>query len=863
MNRYAKFCVAWMCAAWPVAAMAFLDGPVPKALSRPDSDRYTNPYALLYSNEAEIQREENVTWTVFSNQADAPILRTPEPNAERIGQAGYLEKFTVCGQQEQFLQVTPEELAPGNPCKNVRGWINMRHLILTQRAIMDPETRVRHKVFFKVRIDSNQMEEGLNALRFRNGPGMGSDSGGGYQFLNTKENFPKVGALFYYVYGVAFKNERADSYRNIKKFQNADYFLIGTNASFSTDKGEQVIVGWLPRSAAILWDTRQALEKIPNRPQEDWDAHKFGDYGLLLDYFALPENERPSFFTTHPDAVIVQDKGEGAPTRGQDLRNLILQTRLQTVENNVVSEYIGFSGSPSDVEQQEYNQFLATLQNDAAFIDIFFLVDATKSMEPCLQAASDFMREMSRKINAPESELHLTFRGAMYRDESDNSSKGDYSYQRCSYDNPQDLSVCFCPKSGHCGNQAFSNAWPDGTPDDYPEDVFNAMERAITSWKFSKDHSIRVLVILGDAGDHARPSSPGREEIITLLREKNILPYAVQFMHPYHGGAKEKEAMDKFIADFQAITESLYGNLNLQNVISLSENDLAGNITQNISSVFDSFRTLVNKLSEIRIGSRSFTDTLCNEMNENEQDRQTCKKECAANSQECLTRMKENASSLGKKMLADWIEKKVHDNPQLVTFFQEKPEMAFSTGYIALKKFDIPLTRPVLLLGEFELNDMKRTIGDIRSNYANCSSGKNYQLMVEAMSTILGELAQTNPNEVTNEQLAQWLDTSLIDPNRTFLGIGEIVQKMCASENRAIWNSFLQRLETSEEYINSLINIVAPSVEQCDQLDKNKAGAAEAIKKDPSLELCSRIYRDVTSTPYYWVYPEDIFPSAQ
>ena len=863
MNRYAKFCVAWMCAAWPVAAMAFLDGPVPKALSRPDSDRYTNPYELLYSNEAEIQREENVTWTVFSNQADAPIFRAPEPNAEHIGQAGYLDKFTVCGQQGQFLQVTPEELAPGNPCKNVRGWINMRHLILTQRAIMDPETRVRHKVFFKVRIDSNQMEEGLNALRFRNGPGMGSDSGGGYQFLNTKDAVPTMGALFHYVYGVAFKDERADFYQNIKKFQNADYFLIGKGSSFSTNKGEQVIEGWLPRSAAILWDTRQALEKIPNRPQENWDAHKFGDYGLFLDYFALPENERPSFFTTHPDAVIVQDKGEGAPTRGQDLRDLILQTRLQTVEKNVVSEYIGFSGSRSDVEQQqEYNQFLATLQHDAKFIDLFFLVDATESMEPCLRAASDFMREMSRKINDPK--LRITFRGAMYRDEAYDSPKGNYSYQQCSINTPQGLSDCFCPKNdGQCGGQASSDL-RDKKPDDYREDVFNAMKTAINSWNFSNDHSIRVLVILGDAGDHERSSSPGREEIIMLLREKNILPYAVQFMRDYDDyDAKEKEAMDKFIADFRAITASLYGNFNLPNVFSLSKDELAGNITQNISSVFDSFRTLVKDLSETRIGSLSFTDMLCNEMNESEQDRQTCKKECAANPQECLKRMVENALTLGKKLRAEWIRKSVQDNPQLLNLFTAKPEMAFSTGYIALKKFDIPLTRPVLLLGEFELNDIKRTIRDIRSNYADCSSGKNYQLMVEAMSTILGELAQTNPNEVTNEQLARWLDTSLIDPNRTFLGIGEIVQKMCASENRATWNSFLQRLETSEEYINSLINIVAPSLKQCDRLDKNEAGTAEAIKKRPSLKLCSRIYRDVTDTPYYWVYPEDIFPSAQ
>ena len=393
------------------------------AINRPDPDIYLNPYSLMVTDEEQMFYLSGQSWYVMCNRADAPIF--DQPIGEQIDKAEYLERFKVTARKDSYVHVQYKTKKGNDWIWRDKGWMDMRHLILTQRAIKDPQTKVYHKAFQMIRIeDRDHTEEGLNSLRLRNGPGEGVEPGqskaeGQYTFLTQAENISRVGSLFYYVYGVAFNDNDEKKYQDIEKFKNADYFLIGEITSMDSadmKKGKKgSIKGWIPKSGAILWDTRQALEKLSDRPSEDWDAHKFSNRPLLGRYFFLKDNaEAEQIFLAENAEDIVRDLGEGPPESGQTLRDLVLDVgHQQENKNGIVSEFIGYSGysakrnlvstsdeSHEEQRQQQLQQVLRDMQQGAQYLEVFFLVDATSSMGPSLNAAAQVTKKMLSQIKA-------------------------------------------------------------------------------------------------------------------------------------------------------------------------------------------------------------------------------------------------------------------------------------------------------------------------------------------------------------------------------------------------------------------------------------------------------------------------------
>jgi hypothetical protein len=780
-------------------------------MSRPDHQSYPNPYRLM--TEASIEFSEGIDWYVLSNRKNAPIYQSIGGSA--VNRAGYLELFTVEERKGKYLKVK----SMGR--ENVVGWMDMRHLILLQQGIKAPDTMVFHKIFIKVRVDDpGPIEPDLNSLRFRNGPGEGGKE---YDFLTSPEETVRQGGLFFYLYGVHF-NDQQINYQDTYQFKNADYFLIGNTPTFNIhgdSASEGVVSGWIPRRSAVLWDTRQALEVVPNR---QLPAHKFLTRPLLNNYYIETNDEsRKTILKTNIGKIIV-DNGEAPPASGQELRNIVLG--IEQKAGNVTSEYIGYTGSrQNSIGNQQ--PFLADLHEGASHIEVFFLIDATHSMKPCINAAAHVAKEIMNKIDSKY--LKITFYGAVYRDKSEGLNR----YEEWDPGQTPDISEWFDRISAYTASK----------DPDYEESLFYGIKQALNSWKRHFKHrlSVRVMVILGDTGDNGQ--GPGLEEIVSKMKENMILPLAIHFKHSWTKPGdsdlvrREETAMDKFTSHIKKIYSRIYDLPDSIEIRSVEASSIENELEKYITAAVNTASEFIKKMPQIRLGQKSIKDQVCEMAYSSKTNYLPGCKACQ-NMEEFMNYLETNVTgqniASGKANVSFFLAYIKHlerENPELFKFVTSSPETGFSKAYVALKDGDIRITRPVLLISLYELQDIKYAIEEILTRYRYCEDKKTHQLLVKAMSTILGEVLQVNPDQVSREELKRWFKLS-VAPETNFLGIHDILARICSTDNIANWKEFLKRLERAKKFIRDL----------------------ETLKPK------TRMYLDLQTTPYFWVYPEEIFP---
>jgi hypothetical protein len=783
-------------------------------MSRPDHQYYPNPYSLMTRDSIEFNK--GINWYVLGNRKNASISQSIGGSV--VNRAGYLELFSVEARKGKYLKVK----SLGR--ENVVGWMDMRHLILLQQCIKAPDTMVFHKIFIRVRVDEpGPFEPGLNSLRFRNGPGEG---GMEYDFLTSPEETVREGGLFFYLYGVHFK-DRQINYQDTFQFNNADYFLIGDQPSFSISGrlDESGIRGWLPRRSVVFWNTRQALEVVPGRLPH---AHKFRTRPLLYKYFDQKDYEsRRRFIEMHSDEIII-DNGEAPPVHGQELRNIVLG--VEHKYGNLTSEYIGYTGK-NQYSTGSQQSFLADLHEGASHIEIFFLIDATQSMKPCLDAASWVIKQIMNKTK--DKDINLTFHGAVYRD----ISAGKLRFEE------------WDPAQNPVISSWFNHIHEFDTPQDneFEESLFYGIKQSIKSWRSQFKHrlSVRVMVILGDTGDNGK--GPYLEEIVSLMKENMILPLAIHFKHEIKESAApsqveaEKKAIAKFFKDIKDIYTCIYDLPELIEIKSVEASSIERELERYINAAVSTVSEFVKKMPQIRLGQKSIKDQLC-EMAYSSQDKilRACK---ACKTVEDLLRFLENHPPKGKNIVfskahagffAAYMNQLGRQNQDLKKMVVSYPETGFSSAYMALKQGNISFARPVLLLSLYELQDINYAIEEILTRYRYCEDKRTHQLLVKAMATILGEVLQVDPSQVSREELQRWFKLA-VDPERTFLGTPQILESLCSRNNRNIWINFLRKLEKAKQFIRNL----------------------ETTKS------ISRFYLDSQATPYFWVYPEEIFPPLE
>jgi hypothetical protein len=766
---------------------------------RPNSKYYFNPYSLIY--EDNVKTYKGYDWIVYANKNKAEIFSSTNQVSQT---ASYLEAFKVIEKNGNKIKVVSRI----NPQKT--GWMKLIDVIPIPAPIKN-NIGVYQKVFLKVKVnEALNTREGMDGLRFRNGPGSGENS---YDYLIGRDEVNRVSTLFFYVYGVAFNTngeteaELEEKYADINHFRSADYYLMGDRLSFGEKEVKTVIRGWIPRETAILWESRQALEAIEETGKNE--AHKFMNQSDLITYFTLPETEKADYLSRLFDQNKVEiDYGDSKPQLGQTLRYLVFDQSNRPVR----SAFVGVTGSETagKIKYVDSNRddVLKEYMLGSRYVDIFFLIDATASMETPLSSAAEVAQKIVNEFkNDPE--LKIDVRAAVYRDLVDNF-RSYVEWDDDEYPNISDWLKSIKAKS---------------VPgDDYKESLFHGISNAIDGWDSSHKYSNKLMFILGDAGDNLKGTISSVDELAGIMRSKMITPFPVLFNHKlryadpdnlgaicdqrslsgmgtHYNNSKERKAMCAFLSQMSQLNNLVYGSIDqsLNNVPIVKGKQFESSLNKKTDEMIKKSRQKIDAVVKVRQGQQSVSET-------------------------------------GNGLFAAQIRMLSDIHPELSHILRKKPEMGFYKVHVAVKSNKRLITRPVLFLGEAEILKIQRNIQTLKAEHRDCNPEVMDKILKESVSALLGDLLQINPKQIDDEQLKKWFRIS-IGSERSFVAAPKVVETMC--KNPKVWNKFLNKIEKADAFLGKLI--------------------AQANDKT----MKSRLYVDIKGVKYYWIYPEEIYPAAK
>lgn len=490
-------------------------------INQPDPIYYSVKREELLNTSEAGMKTFPIRWIVACAREDAPIYR--EPSLKRkIFNASFLQRFEVVKKIKDKLQV----IEMGTQKRRPRtGWIYMKDLIYLPRSLKDPRTSVYQKVVF------THIEENLEANKIGDITFYKSSTPGKKNEFETRA----MGTLrIAYVY--AWENT---------DYEDSGFVLIGNfptiEGLFSDQKAfEKIIYGWCKIDKLFPWNSRIAL--IPNR-KENAISYIFISGPNLTNFYS--QGKQGS--VPDPGNLLTFDSNKMWEDSNWPF---FLEGRLSAVNQEYVrlvcqvdANYANVSGLTVDQIKKEFEYLKARSKE----LDIVFLLDATKSMQPYIEAVAFIVQQVMDELkkNSSINQDNLRFGAAVYRDYEDGENK--FEIQPLTKD------------VNRISNQL--NQWAkraDSNPGDqgeaaYPEALFNGIHQAVQRSGYGEFNS-KSLIVVGDAGNHSRGQDKHtRESIGHFLADQLINCIMVKVNHSEVGGETEKRAMELFRTDAENI----------------------------------------------------------------------------------------------------------------------------------------------------------------------------------------------------------------------------------------------------------------------------------------------------------------------
>ncbi len=790
-----------------------------------------NPYKLMVLKKLHYR---SYRWVVFSNRKDAPMFK-------KIGKrtfiktedtADYLEAFWVKKREGKYLQIIPYKNS--GKLKKER-WMNMKDLILSPQALQDEQTKVYFRVFPSLRISEVAQKIKIDDLRFRDGPGEPGKNNN-YHYLISREEAPENAAQFLYVYAVYFEDNNDENYLNTKNFNNASYYLVGTSAGFFQGDVEQDkktgrfklkegrIKGWLPMKGVILNFSRQFLEINPKRKYR-W-GHIFLTEPDLKRFFDIRDKQK--FVRTIKDRII-EDRLISPPKNGQSIRWFILEqepgsfkTRSWMSHQSLKIKYlrIGYPVKRSTKKLGKIDERgLVDLQDWSKKIRIFFLIDATTSMKPCIEAVKNIVKKFKKK-----SSKNIEFFAAVYRDDVDGMHRFEIWNKKGSlYEWLKNIKATDYAK--------------DST---FEESLFYGIEEAIEQWGNMSDFdtpAVRIMFILGDTGNDDSETDSSLEDVIQKLKENVIFPYAIHFKHPVQNpNSPEKEkaeirAIKKFKTDMKKVIYGFFGRSQEENICysEVNNSGISQELENQINNTTNTMRRFVNEIKSVRLGQETLTECLCKSVVSKPDDIKECIKcKNTAKPLQCISKFCSKKGYTKRLLLPAYLINLLSkENQNIYKFLRKKPKVGIGEGWVAIKVNGEDIYRTVLFLRDDEIEVIQnRLYTFLRHGYPEERDFR--KLGQEAVKTILGYLCSSifPSDEEYRDWFKAWIGVDIKNPDDPM----EIWAKI-ASKEEYIYN-FRKKVQSIYDFIGKLRR-------------------SDLLKK-------KRMYKDLQGGIWWWVYPEEV-----
>ena len=451
--------------------------------------KYFEPYADINYSETE-ERDLTREWIVYSDRISNKSYDKPGSTTVKKS-LGFLERFLVLDETDKYIHIVkdPNVDIHGTLSKSATdfGWISKdkmllwEHCLFTRVGKIDKKAMVLNTVEGVKRRDINKDEP--TEVFFCTDPGLNKKS----------ENSTSLYEVFF-----------------IYK-QTKDAVLLGRlNRKSGSLKMSDVVVGWIPNTRINFWDHRIALEPNPEVDAVKERKSKGIKTTILLDELAA-EDFMKGRTVRSQDVFWNADTYEERPD-GYWRRFPILNYDKESgmYHTGVMGEIHSSKGVLDQITKAGADRQIAELITKKRTINIVFVIDGTKSMQPYFKPVSDAIISSMKKLkelNKNELINNIQFGAVVYRDYAE--------------DQKRRLTEPFMLTSDNIkiSEWLLSRKAIDYHDTDAPEAVYYGLQKALYTILSRKELETNVIILIGDAGNHHRNdgSQVSETDLVSLL----------------------------------------------------------------------------------------------------------------------------------------------------------------------------------------------------------------------------------------------------------------------------------------------------------------------------------------------------------
>lgn len=344
--------------------------------------------------------------------------------------------------------------------------------------------------------------------------------------------------------------------------EQKDHVLLSEAANLGGSDAR--LLGWLPKDDGISWNTAVAL-----RPAEELETRK------------SKAGDKEDYVCAYPSLADVKDPAKCRQILG-GRRWYNLNVRLPVIRDHgkVYEVAISSAASTGTVEETLAQALLSKLKN----IDVFFVIDGTKSMQPVIDAIKgrpgspglvDQIRARLKGKIKQGGKIRFGYR--IYRDSSENGRSGVD-------DEGMSLpSDCRSNEAAFVGSFKAVQATESPDDKDFAENMFGGLVRAARDIASCPDH-IKILFVIGDHGYDPEAQRRRGQRVydvsaivkrFTSGRRLNTPPVVVMLQTPStESQVRNPEAYRKSYDDYRTQSQQLLAGIYRQ----LAQQGVIGNV---------------------------------------------------------------------------------------------------------------------------------------------------------------------------------------------------------------------------------------------------------------------------------------------
>lgn len=482
-----------------VLAFMIFSTPILARMNAPDPYLYKRPSEIWDKDKFEGMMMN--PWVVFAAREGLRLYQQADETSRVTYTALFLDKFEVMQKKGRYVFVE-NDAAP-----EIKGWGRIEQFIILPHAI-----KTKHSITHKAVLINKlkRIQGSINIVNPLNAP---------HQKATPTGKQLKI-------------LEFANIYLYYPSERNPTYVLLGKKPFFypfeenAIGSVENTILGWVPAERVFTWDTREAFQPSKDRKhpiyyfankedmQSYYQKHPKDNKFPTCDNVPTCKNRKDKeLLVISPD---IDTKIDRSPWPPEAFRYAILDQEADPGQPFL----IGVPGATPDISR--ITQHIEKQSKVSEIRDVVFLIDATKSMEPYLVLAGKIAKKIMDKFRLKKDKLkeigELRFGAAIYRDYAD-----ELPYQ---YEVVEDLTTQVSLMKKRLENISVRrNFERPNDPAYYPEAVFQGIVHSVRGMNW-KQGSRKLIIHIGDAGNHSRGQDRFKENDIARLLVDNDISYS-------------------------------------------------------------------------------------------------------------------------------------------------------------------------------------------------------------------------------------------------------------------------------------------------------------------------------------------------